>query len=339
MNKVVRFKGNTAFVPQEAGNLYIDGDKAVLIDQAGRKFVFASAGETQSAAESAENESMQLKSRVEYLEQQLKAMKTKNASQAASPSDFNQPENDVVVSVSEPVSGSNEIKGKAITVNELTAENGLVKLTATDDVDVSNLTTDGTLPKSTSNAQVIVNTTGFVTISDSTIAQNGYNAVEIGISNLPKSIYIQNVDFSGTFTNNIISIFGTEDNATVTISNCKFGKCSNPLRLSNRGGGKVTVNFMNCEFDQWDTGEYSGCVILQDYTSKSKDETQENNLFAPDKVSISFTNCTYKGEKIAFNDIASVAGTKQDSQLLYVYANKEGFILYDENRYPTVTAK
>ena len=44
MNKVVRFKGNTRFVPREAGNLYIDGDRAVLIDQAGNEFVFAKCG-------------------------------------------------------------------------------------------------------------------------------------------------------------------------------------------------------------------------------------------------------------------------------------------------------
>ena len=212
-------------------------------------------------------------------------------------------------------------------------------MTATNDTDVANVTTTGTLPKSTSNSQVVVNTPGFVTIKDSTIGQSSYNGIEIGLSSTPKSIYIDNVDFTGTFSNNILSIFDTVDEAVITISNCHFGQCSNPLRLSNRSGGKVTVNIVNCSFEQWETGEYAGCILLQDYTSKSAAEADANNLFAPDKVSISFTNCTYKGERIAFDDPAAVCGTKQDSQLVYVYVDKKGFVEYDADRYPSLMAK
>lgn len=41
IDKVIRYRVNTRFVPKEPGNFYIDGDTAVLIDQAGHEFVFS----------------------------------------------------------------------------------------------------------------------------------------------------------------------------------------------------------------------------------------------------------------------------------------------------------
>lgn len=55
IDKVIRFRGNTKFVPKETGNFYIDGDQAVLIDQAGHEFVFSRGGG--SSVESSTGES------------------------------------------------------------------------------------------------------------------------------------------------------------------------------------------------------------------------------------------------------------------------------------------
>ena len=88
--------------------------------------------------------------------------------------------------------------------------------------------------------------------------------------------------------------------------------------------------------------EYTGCIICQDYTSASKTIAQSTNLFAPDKVIINFINCTHNGQKIIFNNKADVSGTKSlDSQLIYVYVDKEGFINYnpENDRYPTISCQ
>ena len=347
MNKVVRFKGNSKFVPQEAGNLYIADGKVMFIDQAGKQVVLADFSEqareqeqqAQAEKEQGQGDSAALLSRIEFLEQQVKALQTKGATAVDNAGDLNKPGTDIVVSVSEPVTATTTVAGNSITVNDLNAENTNVRMTATEDASVSGFDTEGTLPKSTSNAQLSLNAGGNVSVTDCEMAQNSYNAMEIGLQSTPKSVYIDGVKFTGTYSNNIISIFDTQDDATITISNCEFGKCSNAIRLSNRSGNKVTLNVINCSFDQWETGEYSGCIICQDYSSKTKAEAQEANLFSSDKVKINFINCTYKGEKIAFGDIASIAGTKQDSQFIYVYVDKEGFIAYDADRYPALTAK
>ena len=345
MNKVVRFKGSSKFVPKEAGNLYIDEGKVVLIDEAGEEVILADNSEEakeqeQQQAGQEQGDTASLLSRIEFLEQQIKSLSTKGATQVDTADNLNQPENDIVVSVSEPVTATTTVAGNSITVNDLNAENTNVKMTATADASISGFDTTGTLPKSTSNAQLALNANGNVGISDCEIAQNSYNAIEIGIASSPSSIRIDGVKFSGTYSNNILSFFDTQDGATITISNCEFGKCSNAIRLSNRSGGKVTLNIINCSFDQWDTSEYAGCIICQDYTNKSAAEAQAANLFSPDKVSINFINCTYKGEKIMVDDIAAVAGTKQpESQLIYVYVDKEGFIMYDADRYPAITTK
>ena len=352
MNKVVRFKGSSKFVPKEVGNLYIDDGKVVFIDEAKEEVVLADNSEEAKAAEQEKEEQAQaekeqahgddasLLSRIEFLEQQVKALSTKGATQVDNASGLNQPESDIVVSVEEPVTATTTVAGKTITVDDLNAENTNVKMTATEDASISGFDTTGTLQKSTSNAQLSLNAGGSINITDCEIAQNSYNAMEIGFSSTPKSIRIDGVKFSGTYSNNILTFFDTQDGATITISNCEFGKCSNAIRLSNRSGGKVTLNVINCSFDQWDTSEYAGCIICQDYTSKSVSEAQAANLFSPDKVTINFINCTYKGEKIMIDDVASVAGTKQpETQFIYVYVDREGFITYDADRYPTLTTK
>ena len=77
---------------------------------------------------------------------------------------------------------------------------------------------------------------------------------------------------------------------------------------------------------------------MQDYTSKSVEAIQANNLFGPDKVTINVINCTHAGEKIvAPANIADVCGTKNAAtQLFYIWSNEEGFVTYDAERYPVI---
>ena len=144
-----------------------------------------------------------------------------------------------------------------------------------------------------------------------------------------------------TLSNNAISIFGTQDGGTITIRNCKFAKCSNPLRLSNNAGGKVTINVIDCEFGEWDTDPtWAGMIICQDYTSKQADVAQQKNLFAPDKVTINIINCTKNGKKITMKSPEDVCGTNNaDTQLLYVWNEYENSVAYSVERYPTLVIK
>jgi hypothetical protein len=215
-----------------------------------------------------------------------------------------------------------------------------LNIVAGDDVVVKHITTSGNLDKSISNAAGSINTNGYVRISDCEINQSSYNGIEIGLTaTAPKSVFIDNVNFAGSFANNIISVFDTADGAVINISNCNFEHCSNPLRISNRNGNKVVINIVNCSFGVWDSGEYSGMIICQDYTSTSATAAAENNLFGPDKVTINIINCTKGGRKIVVDDVSTVCGTKDDNQLVYVYRDKGGFVSYSADSYPTLIVK
>lgn len=247
------------------------------------------------------------------------------------------------VETSAPVTGNTTFTGKNITVQELTNENSYSRFTSEGDVAISNLSSVGTLEKNATNgnAQVIINTPERIVITDSTLNQNGYNAIEIGTTSatLPKSVLIDGITFGGTLSNNTISIFGTADDAVVTISNCNFVKCSNPIRLSNRTGAHVTINLVNCTFGDWESArpQWGGIFCCQDYTSPA-DKAMDNNLFGSDKVIINITNCNHKGTPITFTDMAEVADTGDVNQLIYVYYDNVGSIKYENapDHFPTM---
>ena len=233
--------------------------------------------------------------------------------------------------------------GKNITVTKLNNENSYNRFISTGDISLNHITNSGELQKTVSNGQYVINTPSRVIITDSKLNQNGYNGIQIGLDSSiepPKSVLIDGVEFNGTLTNNTISIYGTADDAIVTISNCKFIKCSNPIRISNRTNAKVIINLINCDFTEWDNNQYAGIFCCQDYTSINAAVTETNNLFAPEKVVINMINCTHAGYKIAFDDPATVCGTGDSNQLIYVYRNKGGGLLaYDPTKFPTISAQ
>ena len=62
-------------------------------------------------------------------------------------------------------------------------------------------------------------------------------------------------------------------------------KCSLGLKLDNK------VNIINCTCKKWDSRNvWAGFVICEDYTSKTSELEDANNLFAPDKITINFVN-------------------------------------------------
>ena len=285
-----------------------------------------------------------IKDRLVALEAQLVALKQTDVAAVTAAADLAQADKDLIITIAEPISGTTTVEGKSIEVKELTTSNATTIFKTEGDVTMKNLTTTGDLPKATANAQIRIVSGDYIRITDSTIDQTGYNAIEIGLGTgsgpmATKSITIDNVMFNSTLSNNAILIFATEDGSVVTISNCTFKKCSNPVRLSNAKGGKVTLNLVNCEFTEWDSNDmWAGIVIMQDYTSGSAEAVQANNLFGPDKVTINLINCTHAGEKITMpEDIASVCGTNDaDTQLFYIWSNEEGLVAYDADRYPVI---
>ena len=290
----------------------------------------------------------QVINRLNVVEDQVSALKKTNVVPVVvdGESNLNQPEADLVLTAGEEaITAPASVVAKSIDVKSMNVESSLVSFKAANgDVNISNYGSTGDLPKATSNAQVKIQSSEYVKITASTFAQTGYNAIEIGLDNTvtpPKNIIIDGLDFSAKLSNNAILIFGHQEDAVVTISNCHFADISNAIRISNRLNVRGTFNFINCTCDKWDSNPtWAGFVICQDYTSGSKEAEETNNLFAPDKIMINFINCYGPNGKITAEDPSDVCGTSnKDTQVLYVWNSYGETVAYDVSRYPTVTFK
>lgn len=248
--------------------------------------------------------------------------------------------------VSGSINENAEIVGKSISLKSIkVSDNARLKLNA-GDVEAKDLNISGSFPKANGNTVISVNNAEFIVFKDMVFdASEVYNGIEIGLASnsvLPKNILFDNCKFQGEFSNNAILVFGTQDNAIITLNNCYFEKISNALRISNKMNAKgVVVNINNCTVDQWDTrAPWQGFLILEDYTSKSDEEALANNLFAPEKITINFNNLVYQGKKVMPEDVASVCGTKDENQVVYVCIDSTSdgnyVVAYDKNRYPTI---
>lgn len=254
----------------------------------------------------------------------------------------------VAGSISKETAGPVTFQAPEIKFINLETENTRIVATVTDGgkFESTGLVTEGTLPKSVSNAGMSINGAEEVVITNGSYSMNGYNGIEIGLakdSTQPKKVTIQDIDFTdATFSNNAILIFGTQDDAVINIKNCKFGTLSNPLRISNQTNATgVTINIENCSVEQWDTDDmWAGFFICEDWVNKPASEA---NVFAPNKITINFKDLYYKGFKVLPENAANVLGTNNaETQVGYVWNNYEDgthsmFVPYDENRYPTVT--
>ena len=247
------------------------------------------------------------------------------------------------------ITNSPSITAKSVILNDSTLTNNARMQIKAENVNINNLQVTGDFPKSTSNSVIKINDTENILFKDMTFnSSDVYNGIEIGLSSdnskLPKNIIFDNCRFEGSFSNNAILIFGTQNNATITLNNCYFEKISNALRLSNKSNASgVTVNIINCTVDEWDSNPlWSGFLICEDYTNtESEAQAEEANLFSPEKIKVNFINLIHNGEKILPSDIVSVCGSKDENQVVVVCIDaiqgSDYCINYDANKFPTIT--
>lgn len=253
--------------------------------------------------------------------------------------------------VSGSINENAEIVGKSISLKSIkVSDNTRLKLNA-GDVEAKDLNISGSFPKANGNTVISVNNAEFIVFKDMVFdASEVYNGIEIGLASnsvLPKNILFDNCKFQGEFSNNAILVFGTQDNAIITLNNCYFEKISNTLRLSNKSNASgVVVNINNCTVDQWETrAPWQGFLICEDYTNKTEEEVNANNLFGDGKITVNFNNLVHAGVKINPADPASVCGTKNESQVVTVcqdaVAGPEGdyCLSYDAAKFPVVSFK
>ena len=253
--------------------------------------------------------------------------------------------------VSGSINENAEIVGKSISLKSIkVSDNARLKLNA-GDVEAKDLNISGSFPKANGNTVISVNNAEFIVFKDMVFdASEVYNGIEIGLASnsvLPKNILFDNCKFQGEFSNNAILVFGTQDNAIITLNNCYFEKISNALRLSNKSNTSgVVVNINNCTVDQWETrAPWQGFLICEDYTNKTEEEVNANNLFGDGKITVNFNNLVHAGVKINPADPASVCGTKNESQVVMVcqdaVAGPEGdyCLSYDAAKFPVVSFK
>lgn len=253
--------------------------------------------------------------------------------------------------VSGSINENAEIVGKSISLKSIkVSDNARLKLNA-GDVEAKDLNISGSFPKANGNTVISVNNAEFIVFKDMVFdASEVYNGIEIGLASnsvLPKNILFDNCKFQGEFSNNAILVFGTQDNAIITLNNCYFEKISNALRISNKSNASgVVVNINNCTVDQWETrAPWQGFLICEDYTNKTEEEVNANNLFGDGKITVNFNNLVHAGVKINPADPASVCGTKNESQVVMVcqdaVAGPEGdyCLSYDAAKFPVVSFK
>lgn len=190
---------------------------------------------------------------------------------------------------------------------------------------------------------------GDIMILDSGFEGDGYNAIEVGLSDPVNNILIENVNFTTKegkkLTNNAFSAYTFVDGATLTLRNCTFGTVSNPLRISNNTGAHINVVIENCTVLAGEAGNYRGLILFQDYTSKTDSEVLSNNFFNSELVSVTLKNVVYTdtaGNTTNTNELAedvNVCHNDNDNthQLIYVYADKgQPKLTTDQSRYPSV---
>jgi len=251
------------------------------------------------------------------------------------------------LTMTDSVNPSWALIGSNVDVSNSTADSVSIATTATNgNVTIDGLTTTGSITTDVSNAAIKVTTNEDVVITNSNLGQSGYNVIEIGLAagSAPKSVLIKDCDFTGTMSNNAISIFALADNAVVNIENCHFASVSNVFRWSNRTNATgVTFNIKNCTWDSIEPREkYRSVFLLQDYTSANADAVYTNDRFNSTKLTINFIDCVgTDGELIKLGDNETAAdrfGTG-DGKLVYLYADKIGKISYADHpeMYPNLT--
>lgn len=279
---------------------------------------------------------------MEELETKIVALKSLDAEVVVlydgSDTEFTNKEKDFQLSGQVTVPTS--VMGNSITLKEGTLSAASMYLVAADDITIKDTVMDGILPLKISEAVFSLHADDFISVRTSTLnPENAYNGIDIGSNTgLAKSVTIDHVSFDGYFVNNAINVYGMANNGVITISNCYFKDVKNILRLSNRANTSYTVNIVNCTCDKWDTTEYGGMILLQDYTSTSAEEADANNQFA--NITINIQNLTKPdGNKLqAPDNLGSICATGDKNQIIYMFDDYRGITPYGD-KYPIISIK
>ena len=263
-------------------------------------------------------------------------------------------------------------------VSEVKGNKGnTITFNAAEDISLKNCSVEGEYPTKTTQLIITKNTSNaepaVLTISGSTFAASGYNAINIGNANDDwnyKEINIIGCDFSSVLENNAINIYGCAEGAVINIKNCTFaGSLSNPIRFFNTSNVHATINIENCVFGQWELDQpdlftgvneehgydyqyaYAGMMLFEDHKSGSTEAEMENKKFA--KVTLNIINCTGPfGKIVAPKNLADVCGCMNKNQLIYVcyyktvpYVADNGKNVYSigyagyEDHFPTINIR
>ena len=217
----------------------------------------------------------------------------------------------------------------------------------TESLTMENVNFTGEVSGSTDVVIVQGNRAKSVNIKDCQFNTSGiYNAIYIDNTPNLNSVLIDNVAFNTANRNNAITVGATLPNAMINIQNCTFTDVSNAVRLFNRANATgVNLNVKDCTCIKWESNpNYAGFFIFEDPQSATADAAIANNVFAPNKVTVTCDNVVGPNDKkLMFAnpiDGAYQGSTPNPNQAYYVYYHKGGMIPFgDGSQYPTFIFK
>lgn len=199
------------------------------------------------------------------------------------------------------------------------------------DVKVDGLVVTGSFDTNlNSNAVVAVNNAAFVEIKDAVFdGENFYNGIEVGLASnstvLPKNIVFDNCHFKNYFTHNAFSVFRMQNDATITLNNCRFDDIVGVMRITNSTNAKnITININNCVLDSIEHN--IGLILFQDNVSKNASAFYETNMFGDGKITVNINNLIANGEKV----VSDLVGLGAKPCAVNVYASGVKYLSYTE---------
>lgn len=200
------------------------------------------------------------------------------------------------------------------------------------DVKIDGLAVTGSFDTNlNSNAVVTINNAAFAEIKDAVFdGENLYNGIEIGLANnsavLPKNIVFDNCHFKNYFTHNAFSIFRMQDDATITLNNCRFDDIVGVMRITNSTNAKnITININNCVLNNIEHN--IGLIMFQDNVSENASAFYETNMFGDGKIVVNINNLIANGEKV----VGNLVGLGAKPCAVNVYANGVKYLSYEDN--------
>lgn len=195
----------------------------------------------------------------------------------------------------------------------------VVTVTGSGDFSLTDCSVSGT-----TRTGISLGTSGEITVSGNTFSvdpqKSIYNAIEFSIGDTAADITratVKNNTFSGTFGNNLISLYNVSDGAEVSIVGNNFDNISvsnNCVRLSNPKNNTAVFNIVDNKysFSSETATDYTAFMLLQDYAAAGA--KQDFSKFA-----IHFKNLTRSNNKI------TAKGEGLD-KAYYVYDDQDGVL-------------